>query len=431
MLLSDCGFLIESTVLLLLHRGNTSCPQNVYRRVDVSVVVATTFRTYPLPVRKRKFFVVMSAIRTRLRCRRPLSNLTELTIMFETLELQNLNKLPEAKLRHFPAPEAFHALKVQRLGSDKVEPSTQGGGKFPLPIFALGGNLAIHPCELTEATPPIVRTFDFTRKTFVAFAKFCQGVFQELWRLYFLARVQRQKCVLQSEVCTYTFTRSRQHFFRGIIRHDIKPIGSSIVAKSLDVRHIPLPLAMLMEREPAFVEPKFLCVFVPRFEREADTTFFKEITTLKFRRTIFSAFLIFWTPDAGDVKKSFKRNVEASDYRVKCITRYPSLVFFCAFQQLRQVWLQAETPRIFTISTVIAVLKLEKVIVNIAQVVKHIAKTDIFRVFAYLIFIRSAMFLLFFISFFRHRFSRITPLTLEQWVGRHATKQWRCSCLPT
>ena len=58
----------------------------------------------------------------------------------------------------------------------------------------------------------------------------------------------------------------------------------------------------------------------------------------------------------------------------------------------------AETPGIFTISTIIAVLKLEKVIVNIAQVVKHIAKTDIFRVFSYLIFIRSAMFLLFFIS---------------------------------
>ncbi len=318
-----------STVLLLLHRGNTSCPQNVYRRVDVSVVVATTFRTYPLPVRKRKIFVVMSAIRTRLRCRRPLSNLTEITIMFETLELQNLNKLPEAKLRYFPAPEAFHALKVQRLGSDKVEPSTQGCGKLPLPIFALGGNLAIQPGELTEATPPIVRTFDFPRKTFGAVAKFCQGVFQELWRLYLFARVQRQKCVLHSEVCPDTFTRSRQHFFGGIIRHDIKPIGSNIVAKNLDVLHIPFPFAMLMEREPAFVEQKFLCVFVPRFKRDADTSFFKEITTLERRRTVFSAFLIFRTPDAGDVKKSFKSNVEASDYRVKCITRYPTPVFVC------------------------------------------------------------------------------------------------------
>ncbi len=261
--------------------------------------------------------------------------------MFETLERQNLNKLPEAKLRDVPAPEAFHAVKVQCLDDDGIKPSAEFRGKFPLPIFALGGNLAIHPCELTEATPPIVRTFDFPRKAFGAFSKFCQGVFQELWRLYLFARVQRQKGVLQSEVCPNTFTRSRQHFFRSIIRHDIEPIGSNIVAKNLDVLHIPFPLAMLMEREPAFVELKFLCVFVPRFERETDPPFFKEITTLERRRTVFSAFLIFRTPDARDVKKSFKSNVEASDYRVKCITRYPSPVFFCAFQQVRQVRLQA------------------------------------------------------------------------------------------
>ncbi len=261
--------------------------------------------------------------------------------MFETLELQHLNKLPEAKLRYFPAPEAFHPLKVQRLDSDKVKPSTQVCGKFPLPIFALVSYVPIQSRKFAHTPPPVARTFDFPRKTFVAVAKFVQGVFQELGRLYFLARVQRQKCVLQSEVCTYTFTRSRQHFFGGIIRHDIEPIGADSITKDLDVRHIPLPVAMLMEREPAFVKLKFLCVFVPRFEREADTSFFKEITTLERRRTVFSAFLIFRTPDAGDVKKSFKRNVEASDYRVKCITRYPSPVFFCAFQQIRQVRLQA------------------------------------------------------------------------------------------
>ncbi len=261
--------------------------------------------------------------------------------MFETLELQNLKKLPEAKLRYFPAPEAFHALKVQRLGSDKVEPSTQGCGKFPLPIFALVRDVPIQSRKSAKTPPPVARTFDFPRKAFAAFAKFGQGVFQELGRLYFLARVQRQKCGLQSEVCPNTFTRSRQHFFGGIIGYDIKPIGSSIVAKSLDVRHIPFPFAMLMEREPAFVKQKFLCVFVPLFEREADTSFFKEITTLERRRTVFSAFLIFWAPDARDVKKSFKSNVEAYDYRVKCITRYPSPMFFCAFQQIRQVRLQA------------------------------------------------------------------------------------------
>ena len=259
--------------------------------------------------------------------------------MFETLELQNLNKLPEGKVGNFPAPEAFHAVKVQRLGSDKVKPSTQVCGKFPVPIFALVGNLVIQPCELTEATPPIVRTFDFTRKTFVERSKFGQGVFQELRRLYLFARVQRQKCVLHSEICTYTFTRSRQHFFRGIIGHDIEPIGSSSVAKNLDVLHIPFPFPMLMEREPAFVELKLLSVFVPRFERKTDATFFKEITTLELRRTVFVAFLIFRTTDTGDVKKSFKRPVQSDNHSVKRVPRDPRPVLLGAFQQLCKVGL--------------------------------------------------------------------------------------------
>ena len=119
--------------------------------------------------------------------------------MFDTLELQYLNKLPEGKVGDFASPKPFQvSVKVQRLGGDKVKPSTKVRGKFPLPIFALVGNrFPIQPCEVSDTPPPIVRTFDFARKTFVEFAKFGQGVFQELWRLYLLARVQRQEGIFQ------------------------------------------------------------------------------------------------------------------------------------------------------------------------------------------------------------------------------------------
>ena len=66
---------------------------------------------------------------------------------------------------------------------------------------------------------------------------------------------------------------------------------------------------------------------------------------------------------------------------------------------------------------------------HITQIVKHVAKTHILRMFAYLIFIRSAVLLLLFSLF--HRISRITPLTPNEWVGRHVVLQQRSLCLPT
>ena len=73
----------------------------------------------------------MSTIRTRLRRRSPFPDLRELTIMFQTLELQNLKKLVEGKVRDFPTPEAFQvSIKIQRLGDDTVGASAESGGKF-------------------------------------------------------------------------------------------------------------------------------------------------------------------------------------------------------------------------------------------------------------------------------------------------------------
>ena len=146
--------------------------------------------------------------------------------MFETLIPQYLNELVESEIGDFASPEAFHTLKVQRLGRDKVKSSeTKVGGKFKMPIFALVGNMPIQADDLPE------------------------------------------------------------------------------------------------------------------------------------------------TP----------------------------------------LWLQPIPARIFTIDTVIPILKLEKMVMNITQVVKHITKTHVLRVFAYLIFVRSAT--LFFFTFFFHGFSHITLLT--------------------
>ena len=63
--------------------------------------------------------------------------------MFETFELQYLNKLIESKIRDFTSPKPFHTVKVQRFGRNEVKPSAKVGGKFPMPVSALVADFAI------------------------------------------------------------------------------------------------------------------------------------------------------------------------------------------------------------------------------------------------------------------------------------------------
>ena len=193
--------------------------------------------------------------------------------MFQTLELQNLNKLVKGEVGDFSAPKAFHAVKVQRLGSDKVKPSTQVGRQFVVPIASLIVDMPIQACELTDTPPPVVRTFKFARKAFVERSELFQGLLQELWTLYLLTGVEREKSVFHTEVCTYTFTRSRQDFFRGVVGCDIKPIRTNGITKDLDVADVSCPIAVVVEREPTFVEFQGFRGFIPRLKRQTNTSF--------------------------------------------------------------------------------------------------------------------------------------------------------------
>ena len=110
--------------------------------------------------------------------------------MFQTLVCQYLNKRSESEVRNFASPEAFHTLKVQGLGGDSIKPSAEVRGKFEMPISALVDDMSVEPSELTNSTPPIVRTFNFTRKVFVEFSEIGQGLLQELRGLYLLTGVE-------------------------------------------------------------------------------------------------------------------------------------------------------------------------------------------------------------------------------------------------
>ena len=132
--------------------------------------------------------------------------------MFATFGLQYLNKLIEGKVRDFTSPKPFHTVKVQRFGCDEVKPSAKVGGKFPMKIFALIGNFTVKSCDLSNSTPPAVRTLLFTAKCFVEITKFGQGSLQRLWVLDFLTRAKCQVSVFHTKVCPNALTCCRQRF---------------------------------------------------------------------------------------------------------------------------------------------------------------------------------------------------------------------------
>ena len=335
--------------------------------------------------------------------------------MFETFELQNLNKLIKGEVRDFPAPQAFHTLKVQRLGNERIKPSTQVSRPFVMPVFTLVGDVPIQPCELTDTSPPIVRTFDLTAKCLTESSQFFQGMFQELWRVYLLTCAERQ-IGIQAEIYPYALTCSRIGFGRGIVSDNIHPKCSNGVAKDLDIADISVPFTVVVKRKPTLLKLKGLRGCVPRFERESDTSLFYEIRRLELRRTV-AVFALELRQSTETVKKTVVRNMDTDNHLIKCVAGYPRPMVLRAFQQLRQMRLQAIPSRIQTVAAIIPFFQSKEVVMHVAQVVKHIAQAHIFRMFAYLIFIRSASAFLFSLSLVCHWISRITALTPNQWVA--------------
>ena len=342
----------------------------------------------------------MSAIGTRLRCGSPLSDLNKLTLMFETLELQNLNKLIEGKVRDFASPQAFHAVKIQGLGGDEVEPLAKVCSKFAVPVFALVYNMPIQSRKGTHSTPPVVRTFDFTRKAFVECSEFLQGLFQKLWGVYLFASVECQVSI-HTEIYAYALTCSSKGFGCGIVSYDIKPIGSNSIAKDLDITDVARPIAVMVIQDVSTGKYELLFACVPFLEGQTDSPFREFVARLELRRAV-ASFAFKLRQPTESAEKTLVGSIQANNHRVNGVARYPSPVFLCAFQQLREMRLQPIPSSVFPIDAVITLLELQEVVMHITKVVQHIAQTFVLGMFAYLIFLCS------------QGLSRITSLTPDQ-----------------
>ena len=330
--------------------------------------------------------------------------------MFDTLILQYLNKLVKGEVRDFPSPQPFHTIKVQRLSNDCIKPFAQVGSNLVMPVLALVADFPIEPGELANSTPPIPGTFLLARKGFVQGSEFFQGAFQKLRRLFLFPSAKCQ-VRLQPEVYSYALTCSRIRFGNGGVCNHVKPIGANTITKDLNIANFTVPVAVLVKREIAFVELQRFSRYVPRFEREPDTPCLKEIPRLELRRAVSSFALELWK-STKSIKETFISDVNTDNYFVKRITGYPCPVLLRAFQQVRQMRLQAKTPGIFAVSTVISLFQPQKVVMHVCKIVKHIPETHSLWVFAQLERVCSAILFLF---SFSHGVSRITPLSPYKW----------------
>ena len=149
----------------------------------------------------------MSAIATGFRRSSPLTDLKELAFMFDALILQYLNKLIERKIGDLTSPQAFHTLKVQRFGNDRIKPFAQVGSNLVVPVLALVGDMPIQSRKFSDTPPPIVRTFYLSTDCFIECAKFFQGVFQKFWRVFLFA-VAKGQVGLHTKIYSYALTCS-------------------------------------------------------------------------------------------------------------------------------------------------------------------------------------------------------------------------------
>ena len=340
--------------------------------------------------------------------------------MFDTLILQQRNKLVKCQIGDLPSPEAFHTVYVQCFKSECIKASTKVSGEFPVPVKALPADLAIQYTKFSDRTPPVSRTFFLASKVLIEHAELFQGLLQELRRLYLLTRAKCQICVLHTEVCPNALTCSGYRFGRSIVCYDIEPVFTNSVSQDLDIADVPVPVSVLMERKTPFAKLQTLRVYVPFFEGEDDTAFAKFVTRLKLRRPITSLAFELRETYAGFIESPLIGEMDTDNNPVKGIARYPCPMSLGALEQLRQMRLKTITTRILAIATVISLFQTQEMIMDIAQVIKHITQAFVLRVVAYLVCIRSHCVL-----------PCIVPLTPTQWVGRHVTLRLRCVCLPT
>ena len=312
-----------------------------------------------------------TTIATRFRGRCPLTDLTQLTLMFLTLILQYLNKLIEAKVGNLTSPQAFHAVKVQRFNGNRIKLLTKFGCQLPVKIFTLVADFPIETCELSDTPPLTVRTFLFTRKVFVERPKFLQRLFQRLRVLLLFTRAKCQVCVFHAEVCPNALTCCRQRFEIRVGCCYANPILSASITFEGNTTHSAMPLPVFMERICHFIKTPFACLRMPLTEGDRDTIIFQRPARFSrkgHRLELMSRLDMRST--AEFLEKTVIRCINPSEFLLDRLTwqRIPMRV--CGFLYVREVCTHCRVIRIRKSVFISLTLPLMEIRVDLPHIVK-------------------------------------------------------------
>ena len=355
---------------------------------------------------------------TRFRCRSPLTDLLQKTLMFTTLILQYLNKLVEGEVGDLTSPQAFHTVKVQGFNSNRIKLLTQFACQLPVEVFALVAYFPIQTCEVSHTPPPTVRTFLLTAQCLIERPKFVQGVLQRLWVLFFLTRAKGQICVFHAEVCPNTLTCCRQRFEVGVGCYYVKPIVSTGITLEGDTAQFPVPLAVFMESVRNAVKSPF--PIIPFSEGNRDPVVFQRpprCSGIRDRFKLMSRFDM--RPATEFLEKADICCVNPSEFFLNRLTwqRIPMRVRRSF--QIRQVSRHGSVVRIRQTVFISLTLPLVEIRMHLPHIVKQVTNPDCVRLFPKPVFIGF------------HGLSSLKSLTPIEWVGRHVTLRLRSICLPT
>ena len=331
---------------------------------------------------------MIPTIATRFRCRRPLTDLTQLTLMFLTLILQYLNELVERKVGDFTSPKAFHTVKVQRFNRNCIKLLTKFTCELPLKIFALVTDFPIEPCELSDTPPPAIRTFDLTRKFFVERPKFVQGVFQGLGVLFFLTRAKCQISVFHTKVCPNALTCCWQWFKIRVGCDDTEPIVSAIITFDCNTTESPVPLAVFMERIRHLIKLPLTRMRIPFAESQRDTIVFQRPPRVSGKGDRFELMSRLDMRSATKfLKKSVIRQVNPFELFLNGLTwqRIPMRVG--RLFQIRQVSRQGVVIRIRQSVFIPLALPLMEILVDLPHIIKQVTNPYYVRLFSKRVFI--------------------------------------------
>ena len=327
-----------------------------------------------------------TAVATRFRCRRPLTDLTQLTLMFLTLILQYFNKLVEGEIGDFPSPQAFHPRKVQGFNGNGVEPLTKFRGELPMKVFTLVANPSIEACDFSHTPPPTVRTFLFTGQFFVETPKFLQVRFQRLGVLFLLTRAQCQICVFHTEVCPNALTCCRQRFCFYKVCNYVKPIITTSVTFYCDTTDVSIELTVLVERIRNFIISPLPSI--PFTTGNRHTIVIQRPTRL-FEGEGFKLMPFFdLRSTAKFLEKSVIRQVNASQFLLDRLTRQSVPMRVGRPFQIRHVDAHSRIVRIRQTVFISLALPLMEILVDLPHIVKQVAKSYGIRLTTELIFIR-------------------------------------------